>query len=217
MLKLLVVVKVDKFDLFAKVLENKNYIFHVHTTYTDGKSSLDDYYNAFKKRTLIFTEHIRLSPQYDWEEFLNSVHDHGFMAGFEAKVLPNGLLDIPKQAVDKADVLAVAVHSYPEQFLNDLIFSLRKVFKRYKDILPLVWVHPHTSSIEMNFKNRLKYIKEVTDDFENEIYVEFNLKRMNFSKKEIDILKDRVQLIKGYDAHSVDDVLNFEKRGICLK
>jgi histidinol phosphatase-like PHP family hydrolase len=197
-----------KFTKFAEAIKSKRYIFHIHTNLTDGKSSLEDYYDNFKNYNLIFTEHIRKIPQYDYKDFLKKAHELGFLAGFEAKVLPGGFLDIPNDALEQADVIAVAVHSYKDN-PNTLIDSLRKVFKSYLNMLPLVWVHPHTSKVELNdFQNKMDYVFEVMKGFEDKVYIEYNIRRKNFSPTQIQLIKDKgFKLIYGYDAHKVDDIL----------
>ncbi len=197
-----------KFKKFVDIINTNNYIFHIHTDLTDGKSSLDDYYNRFKGKNLIFTEHIRKNVQYDYEKFIQKAHSYNFLAGFEAKILPNRDLDILDAAIKKADVIAIAVHSYKAD-PDTLIESLRNSFEHYKNTLPLVWVHPYTSKIEKNnFSNKLDYIRKVLKGYEDQIFIEYNLSKKNFTPLELKLIRKNYKLIYGYDAHSVQFILS---------
>ena len=79
------------------------YLFHLHTTSTDGELTVRQYFEyASQQRIqrLIFLEHIRRNPQYDVEAFVGEVKENSqrcripAVVGFEAKLLPDGRLDI---------------------------------------------------------------------------------------------------------------------------
>lgn len=196
----------DKLQKFSRLISNKLYFFHLHTDLTDGKLTLEKYfeYASQKKIMLIFTEHIRREPTYDWKNYIALVHEHGHLAGFEAKVLPGGKLDIPAEALNLADVIGVAVHSFPKE--KELILSLRGVFEKYsRTNFPVVWVHPYTSNIEKQYAKSL-YIEEVMRGFESLVYVEFNVKKKNFSKTELNTLSKKYNTIIGCDAHTKEDL-----------
>jgi histidinol phosphatase-like PHP family hydrolase len=60
---------------FKQVLTG-NYLFHVHTDYTDGKLSVENVCEFAKKQgfdSVIFTEHIRSEPTYDYTQFAKRV------------------------------------------------------------------------------------------------------------------------------------------------
>ena len=207
----------DKQKKFSQIILSKNYIFHIHTNYTDGHSSIEEYCRYFQnKEILIFTEHIRKKPTYDWKEFLNKARNLGCLAGFEAKILPSGNLDIPESALFESDLIAVAVHSFNGN-VNDIVFSLRKAFDKYWK-LPIVWVHPASSPAE-RVHNKISYIEEVLENHKETVYIEYNLKRKNLSKHEIwYLLRNSYKLIKGYDAHSLDELLKLrrENHGVLI-
>jgi putative hydrolase len=129
------------------------YLFHFHTLATDGKLKITDYFrfareHAFNK--LIFLEHIRRSPTYDVDGFIAEVkktsQEFGIqaLAGFEAKLLPNGTLDIDESYAREAEVLGIAEHGFTGDVVT-LTSALAECFQRYEHLKPtqaLVWVHP---------------------------------------------------------------------------
>ncbi len=194
----------ERSQKFYDVVKSGKYLFHLHTILTDGKLTLQEYFEYAKRKeiTLIFTEHIRRQVKYDWKEYIEIVHSHGHLAGFEAKILPSGMLDIPDEALNFSDVIGVAVHSFPKDV--ELISKLRMVLRIYsqRDI-PIVWVHPYTTILERKYK-KADYIKEVMDGLENKVYIEFNVRKKNFSIEEVEKLKKHYNVIIGYDIHEKD-------------
>jgi histidinol phosphatase-like PHP family hydrolase len=129
------------------------YLFHFHTLATDGKLKVADYFrfareHAFDK--LIFLEHIRRSPTYDVDAFITEVKEASqefgiqALAGFEAKLLPDGMLDIDESYGRDAEVLGIAEHGFAGDVVT-LSGALTECFQRYEHLKPrqaLVWVHP---------------------------------------------------------------------------
>jgi len=129
------------------------YLFHFHTTLTDGKLSVKDYFDFAAHRSadsLVFLEHVRRKPTYDVDALLAQTkqlaRETGVKTffGFEAKLLPGGELDIDNQSLGKAQVIGIAEHGFPND--GDL---LKSSFLRALDVyvrdLPqktFVWVHP---------------------------------------------------------------------------
>ncbi|HLO04248.1 MAG TPA: hypothetical protein VK191_14140 [Symbiobacteriaceae bacterium] len=129
------------------------YLFHLHTTYTDGEVPVAAYFEWGRRAgldRLIFLEHIRTKPSYDVRAFIAEVkhaaRTYGLPArvGFEAKLLPGGALDISPEHAAQADVLGLAEHGFPPDFdlwhaslRTALANGARQVAER-----PVVWVHP---------------------------------------------------------------------------
>lgn len=129
------------------------YLFHLHTTLTDGRLGIADYF-AFAAETgfkqVIFLEHIRRQPSYDVRRFVQEIATHSTAAGvtgaagFEARLLPDGSLDIDEANLSLAAVLGLAVHSFPDD-PGLLRRAFRAAVARYTARLPqtpIVWVHP---------------------------------------------------------------------------
>jgi histidinol phosphatase-like PHP family hydrolase len=172
---------------------------------------VDDYCDFFsgKGKRLVFIEHVRSIPSYNVQSFIEKVHSRGHFAGLEAKVLPGGDVDLPSKFINAIDVLAIAVHSFPSCALSDLTNSLKFALNRYNKDIPVVWVHPLSSSIERAIvEDRKRYLNEIIDSFEHLTGIENNIKHHNLSVSEIDYFSKYSPLIVGYDAHSLDEIKN---------
>lgn len=97
---------------------------HLHTDYTDGRSSIDDMLAAATQAGLAvvgFTEHVRLGTPW-FEDFKLAVaHDASaypgleVLTGIEAKALDYaGSLDADPEVIAQADVVLGAFHDYPD-------------------------------------------------------------------------------------------------------
>src|SRR5215472_3981079 len=93
------------------------YLFHVHTPYTDGHLTAAEYVDFAEKSgadTVVFLEHIRREPRYDVDRFSEEVRVAGDGKAvqtdirFEAKLLPHVDLDISK---DHLSAEAVVVNA----------------------------------------------------------------------------------------------------------
>jgi putative hydrolase len=136
---------------FRKLLEQP-YLFHLHTSITDGRLEIRDYFGFAKEngvKSIFFTEHVRRELKYDFREFAAAIREtagefegiRGFV-GAEAKLLPGGGLDISRDTFDQLDVLCFACHGFPDD--HELYFdSFRKLFSdpQWKDVAR-TFVHP---------------------------------------------------------------------------
>jgi putative hydrolase len=129
------------------------YVFHFHTRETDGRSDIEDYVDCALRhgaQRLILLEHIRRRPSYD----VAAYHQRAIAAaagrgleiclGFEAKLLPDGTLDIAPEHAVLADVLGLAEHGFPDD-LELLAKAFRTAAESYRAAFPdkeIVWVHP---------------------------------------------------------------------------
>jgi histidinol phosphatase-like PHP family hydrolase len=129
------------------------YFFHAHTPLTDGKLTLDEYFDfaaACRIDRLIFLEHIRRNPTYDVTRFASEIEAASrrfgieAVVGFETKLLPDATLNISPENFAIAQIVGIAEHGFP----NDLPLledALIRAFARYHSLdpaKPLVWVHP---------------------------------------------------------------------------
>ena len=129
------------------------YLFHLHTTSTDGELTVRQYFEyASQQRIqrLIFLEHIRRNPQYDVEAFVGEVKENSqrcripAVVGFEAKLLPDGRLDILDRHAAMASVLGIAEHGFPDD-IQMLQTAFMHAVDTYSDRMPpdrVIWVHP---------------------------------------------------------------------------
>ncbi len=129
------------------------YLFHLHTTYTDGKLTFSDYIKwgrAHDIDRLIYLEHIRSNPNYDVRRFINELKESATPTGlpvhlgFEAKILPGGRMDISDVHAAQAEVIGMAEHSFQGDF--DLwrisIETALAYYSKWQDEKHMVWAHP---------------------------------------------------------------------------
>lgn len=153
-------------EKFNSLLQSK-YLFHIHTTHTDGHLSVADYFRFAQKygfRTLVFTEHVRREMKYDFGLLLEEIHlsQHHFpdiiaLTGAEAKILPGGHLDIPDPIARQIDVLCIACHGFPAD-KNLYYATMETVFRTCYPQKIRVWVHP-----ALFFKNKFQLFDEKED------------------------------------------------------
>lgn len=129
------------------------YLFHIHTDRTDGKLTVGEFFEFAQRHaldSLIFLEHIRREPKYDVNAFVSEIRhaaeSTGVKAhvGFEAKLLPNGTLDISDSHLEMAEVIGIAEHGFPDD-LEVLKKSFTEVLQTYPRKFAdkiFVWVHP---------------------------------------------------------------------------
>jgi putative hydrolase len=195
------------------------YLFHFHTQLTDGKLSIEDYFEyaaTWELDSLIFLEHIRRQPGYDVQAFLVQIRDaerrNGVRAwiGFETKLLPDGSIDISDENLRTADVVGIAEHGFPED-----LRLLHSAFNRAVDVLAtsfpgqtFVWVHPG-----LWFKKRK--LESHTDDLfldmlahahDAEVFIERN-QRYELLDERLPISSELV--VYGADAHDRSDLENW--------
>lgn len=95
---------------------------HMHTNYTDGQNSLADMILAANQKglnTIAITEHVRANS--DWiNRYVEDVckfRENSYtnvILGFETKIIDmNGNLDIPKEALNCAEIIICSVHRIP--------------------------------------------------------------------------------------------------------
>jgi histidinol phosphatase-like PHP family hydrolase len=130
-----------------------HYLFHVHTPYTDGRLTVAEYVD-FAERSgadvVVFLEHIRRDPRYNVGRFCEEVRRAGdggaveTVLGFEAKILPDGTLDIGDQLLNQAAVIGIAEHSFPEDpdLLREAFLQVAATYPRRWPKVDFIWVHP---------------------------------------------------------------------------
>lgn len=204
-------------EKFRKMILNKKYLFHLHTSYTDGKCTVDDYCkwavnHAFE--VLIFTEHIRKSPSYDFNMFLADIHQARIYypgleiwAGVEAKVLPGGELDLSPEVASLVPVICFACHSFPR---DSKLYqkSLENLFSSHdwRDKIR-VWVHPGRFLKKAGILSVSFFLLRnlAAAALTREVLVEVNLKE-NLLPEAFTMSIPAQLLIRGCDAHSLEDL-----------
>lgn len=206
---------------FKDVLSKGKYIFHLHTNYTDGLNSVEDYFRyalGEEFKTIIFTEHVRKNLSYNFGAFINNINKIEKMStikaivGVEAKILPGGKLDISDNLLSMVEVICFACHSFHfdiELYKSSFINLFKD--KKWKNHIR-VWVHPGrflksygASKEGLNILEELINIAVAED-----IFIEKNLKE----KLPPSVVLNNISpsnIIIGYDAHSIEEIETAEK------
>lgn len=209
---------------FEKALRAGEYLFHFHTNWTDGKSSLIDYCIAARRyrfKSLILLEHIRRIPSYDVRSLWRAVSvQQGYcnemiiVPGLEAKVLPDGSVDLPEEMLSTIQVLGIAEHSFQGDS-RALADALVQAFQRYSGLnIAVVWVHPGLRLLRFGDSGVRYLFKEVLNcALQVGIYIEFNL-RYGLPPEPLWHLVPFSRAVVGLDAHSVEDVERLAETGM---
>lgn len=186
--------------------------WHIHTSYTDGNNSVFEYCEKAIEvgiPLLTFTEHVRKNLNYDFNSFLNDIEkareefDLIILSGCEAKVLPNGELDVEEWILREVDYPIFAFHSFPED-IDIYIESLNSVLRnRYAN----AWAHPGAflsrNGLELPERD-LIYIFELMG--KQDVLLEMNRKYSVPSEKWVSVARDyTVRLVNGNDIHSIEE------------
>lgn len=204
-------------DEFKDLLSDSNYLFHLHTNYTDGLNNIEDYFcYASKKKfkTIVFTEHVREKMTYKFDDFYNEIKEieNDFEAvnafvGVESKILPSGSLDIPDSILPKIDILCFACHSFPDD-INLYAEAFKKVFvdTKWKHFIR-VWVHPgrFIQRIGLSRHNIDIFQSVINTAIDEGVFIEDNLKQKLLLRNIIDSIPSEM-LVVGHDAHSVSEL-----------
>lgn len=193
-----------------------SYLFHFHTTLTDGSLSINEYFAQARTREvsqIIFLEHIRRNPTYDVAAFIREIECceslFGIPAviGFEAKILPDGMLDICDEHAELAQVIGIAEHGFTGE-TQALASSFEAIIHSYRRRFPnavLVWAHPglwlkrHRSE-EAN--STFEWMLQVA--VRNNVLLERNLKYGLISSSHATTFAPEM-VVTGLDAHGITD------------
>lgn len=187
--------------------------WHIHTNYTDGKNTVFEYCEKaveIEVPLLAFTEHVRKDLNYDFNKFLNDIEfakkefDLIILSGCEAKVLPNGELDIKKDILKKVDYPIFSFHSFP----NDIELYVETLKNVLKNKYVNTWAHPGELLLMRNLKflqDDLKKIFELMH--KHEVLFEINRKYNIPTEEWINLARDHnVKIVNGSDAHCIEDL-----------
>jgi DNA polymerase (family 10)/putative hydrolase len=183
--------------------------WHIHTSFTDGKDTVNEYCDIAQKKGIplvAFTEHVRKSLNYDFNDFLSQIdqaqekYEIIILSGCETKVLPNGDLDVEKSVIAQVDYPIFAFHTFPKD-ISIYIKCLKKVIK-----IPNIntWAHPGHFLLKNNLKLDIMDLKEILELIKKyDVLIEINDRYKvpsNEWMKEIRNLK--ISTVRGDNIHS---------------
>jgi len=188
--------------------------WHIHTSYTDGRSSVAEYCKKawdLHIPLIAFTEHVREDLSYSFDKFLRDIEKARdvfpeiiILSGCEAKVLPDGELDVSEENLRKVDYPIFAFHSFPPEF--DLYLKcLRKVIKNE---FINAWAHPglflKKHNLEMDDGTLIDILRLVG---ENDVLLEVNRKYDLPPKYWSDFIGGMgIHVVRGSDIHSASEL-----------
>jgi len=204
-------------EKFKALTSTDNYLFHLHTNYTDGLNSIEDYFRYASKnkfKTIVFTEHVRRKISYNFDDYLSEIRrietkfeNVNTIVGVESKIFPDGSIDIPESILPMIDLLCFACHSFPDDItLYEEAFKEVFVDAKWKSFIR-VWVHPG------RYLQRIGLTKHNTDIFHGllntavgeGVFIENNLKQVVLLRNIIESIPSE-SLVVGHDAHSVSEL-----------
>jgi len=187
--------------------------WHIHTNYTDGANSIDDYCKRAVELgipLIAFTEHVRRNLRYDFSSYLDDIerakdlYDLIVLSGCEVKVLPEGFLDIDDSILKQVDYPIFAFHSFPKSidiYLDALYIVLKNPYVN-------TWAHPGVFLKKAGLdlpKSELKHVFRTIR--ENEILIELNVKYNAPSDEWINLARQhRINLVRGSDCHRIEEL-----------
>ncbi|WP_292520586.1 PHP domain-containing protein [Methanoculleus sp.] len=187
--------------------------WHIHTDYTDGKGSVADYCRRAAELGIplvAFTEHIRRNPGYDFQAYLEDIdrareqYDLFILSGCEAKVLPDGTLDVEDNVLEQVDYPIFAFHSFPQ----DIDVYLDAFYHVLKNPRINTWAHPgiflKRAGLHLQEGELCLIFKALSN---SEVLIELN-KRYNAPPDAwIDLARgQQVNFVRGSDCHCVEDL-----------
>ena len=204
-------------EKFKALTSTDNYLFHLHTNYTDGLNSIEDYFRYASKNkfeTIVFTEHVRKKISYNFDDYFSEIRrtetkfeNVNAIVGVESKIFPDGSIDIPDSILPMIDLLCFACHSFPDDItLYEEAFKEVFVDAKWKSFIR-VWVHPG------RYLQRIGLTKHNTDIFHGllntavgeGVFIENNLKQVVLLRNIIESIPSE-SLVVGHDAHSVSEL-----------
>jgi len=192
--------------------------WHVHTNYTDGQNSVFEICKRAKELgipLLAFTEHVRRELTYDFNEFLSDIDrareefpELIILSGVEAKVLPDGSLDVEDEIIKQVDYPIFAFHSFPRN--RELYVGCLK--KAIKNKYVNAWAHPGLFLQRTGFNLNTGGLREIFNLMRKyDVLLEIN-KRYGLPEKEWVNLAEHmgIRMVRGDDVHSIGEL---SKRG----
>lgn len=189
---------------------------HVHTNYTDGKNTIEEYCQEALQNNLqaiAFTEHVRKDLDYNFDDFLLDVErarrafpQLAVISGCEVKILnTQGELDAPEDVLKQCEIVIGVLHSFKHQDKRSYLMALKAMLRN-----PIVdvWGHPTLFLKRHDMRLEEKELNEVINIcIESGVLIERNLKYVVPDVSFIRLaVKKGAKFVIGSDAHGVDEL-----------
>ncbi len=183
------------------LLRKINWNYHIHTKFTDGQNSVDEiaqYCYRVGIKEIAITEHVRSILTYDFNQLLDQIgqsekkYKIKIWKGIEAKILPNGQLDLDPKFFKKInlDFIVGVVHFWPQNI------PLEKAYDLLVSSNCSVIGHPH-------FLNN-DFLEKIV---RNNKVLEIN-SRYPLLEEELQLIKNHpaLKISVGTDAHTLSEI-----------
>ena len=187
--------------------------WHIHTNYTDGQNSVFEICERARELgvpLLAFTEHVRRELTYDFNEFMSDIDrareefpELIILSGIEAKVLPDGSLDVEDEIIKQVDYPIFAFHSFPRN--RELYVECLK--KAIKNKYVNAWAHPGLFLQRTGFSLTVDELEEIFNLMrKHDVLLEIN-RRYGLPEKEWVNLAGHmgIRMARGDDVHSIGE------------
>ncbi len=209
-----------KWHKFKKYMANAD--CQLHTTYTDGKSSPEEYFDQAEKNGLdfiLFSEHVRRVTTYDYLKFKEHVYRAGakskvkFAVGAEAKVLDlQGNIDISEEILREAEMVLFSFHTPNFNPSSNYIQAVKNAAANpVVDVFAHPTMYPNWQELTLTISDWRELISEIAKEA---ICYEVNAKYPLPSREEVKAISEfrsTLQIVYGSDAHCHGDLLTQSK------
>jgi putative hydrolase len=193
-------------------------LWHIHTNYTDGKSSIDSFCrfaHENKIPLIAFTEHVRKELTYNFNDYINEINiakqkypNIIILTGCETKVIDlKGNLDITREIFKKCEIVLGAFHSFPYADKKSYSTAIKNMLKKGEID---VWAHPFRyatiNSITFN-QNELNEILNLCNH--KKIILEEN-KKNKLPKELFKKISNNNLVLVGSDVHKIEELTNIK-------
>jgi DNA polymerase (family 10) len=200
--------------------------FQIHTTWSDGRNTIEEMVQAARKRNyeyIAITDHSktdRIAGGMPEDRFLNQIQkireinkkfkDIHVLASIEVEILSDGSLDYSDEILSQTDVVVAGLHYGMKGSEDEITKRLVKAMENpYVDIL----VHPTGRIINKRLPYKVNVDRIIEAAKQNQVHIEINSsQRLDFSDSHARLAKEKgVKLVINTDAHQIDqlDLMQF--------
>lgn len=189
--------------------------WHIHSDYTDGSNTVREMCRSAERKGLrfaCFLEHVRSELTYDYSRLMRDVQREGtnssvvFRVGAEAKVLPDGSVDISEMVAQEAWCVFVAFHGGEFPTSESFVAAMRRALC---DSLVDGWAHPLYFGKSLCWSLSRMQIKGLAKVAAVErVLVEYSLKKPAPRGFLEEFVGYGGVAVRGSDAHKATDILS---------
>lgn len=196
---------------------------HCHTTYSDGKNSVEQMARAAEAmgmQYITITDHsptafyangVKLERlQRQWEEIdrVQEIVKVKLLRGTESDILQSGALDYPDKILERFDVIIASIHN---RYKMDEAAMTSRLLTAMKNPLFKIWGHPLGRLIQQRppFACRVEEVLDAVAESRAAIEINGDPKRLDMEPRWLkEARKRRIKFVISTDAHSISDLQN---------